>query len=65
MEEFHIEVHRRLLSAGMIGRTYQVELGDAQNEITLPPAFGVRAGDEAFMLKSCVKETAWGTFHNF
>ncbi|XP_063727408.1 glutamine synthetase-like [Symsagittifera roscoffensis] len=59
VEEFHIEVHRRLLSAGIIGRTYQVELGDAQNEITLPPAFGVRAGDEAFMLKSCVKETAW------
>ena len=62
VEDFHFEVDRRLNLAGVNGRTYQVELGQAQNEITLSPSFGVAAGDDAFILKQCIKETAWGKF---
>ncbi|XP_075262171.1 glutamine synthetase-like isoform X2 [Convolutriloba macropyga] len=57
-EDFCFDMCDRLGKAGISLETMMTEHGDGQLELTMKPAWGVKAADRAFIYKQCAKETA-------
>ncbi|HZD26163.1 MAG TPA: glutamine synthetase family protein [Alphaproteobacteria bacterium] len=48
-----------LAAAGVTPDTFMAEYGPSQYEVTVAPALGLRAADEAVMLREIARATAW------
>lgn len=58
VQDFAIEVERRMLQADIDVKTLNCEYGAGQLEITYAPSYGIEAGDAAATFKLGVKEMA-------
>ena len=54
-EELLIELEQKLYGAGIDIEDIEIEYGNGQFEMTMKPARGVLAADQAFLLKQGVK----------